>query len=84
MTRIFHRSENTPLHRSALWTGTVTTALSLVLIMFPAGQQTAFAQDATYSADEVSRHFKQLKTRSLKPAGTTRALCIGTRDECNA
>jgi OmpA-OmpF porin, OOP family len=44
---------------------------------------TAFAQDATYSADDVSRHFKQLKTRSLKPTGTTRALCIGTRDECD-
>lgn len=43
----------------------------------------AFAQDATYSADEVSKHFKQLKTRSLKPTGATRALCIGTRDECN-
>ncbi|WP_068417183.1 OmpA family protein [Labrenzia sp. OB1] len=41
------------------------------------------AQDATYSADDVTRHFKQLKTRSLKPAGTSRALCIGTRDECN-
>ena len=43
----------------------------------------ACAGDATYSADEVSKHFKQLKTRSLKPAGGTRALCIGTRDECN-
>jgi len=43
----------------------------------------ASAQDATYSADEVTKHFKQLKTRSLKAAGTTRALCIGTRDECN-
>lgn len=44
---------------------------------------TALAEDATYSADEVSKHFKQLKTRSLKPTGATRALCIGTRDECN-
>lgn len=44
----------------------------------------AIAQEATYSAEEVTRHFKQLKTRSFKPAGTTRALCIGTRDECNA
>jgi len=43
----------------------------------------AFAQDPTYSAEEVTKHFKQLKTRSLKAAGTTRALCIGTRDECN-
>lgn len=43
----------------------------------------AAAQDPTYSADEVTRHFKQLKTRSLKPTGATRALCIGTRDECN-
>ncbi|MEP3302255.1 MAG: OmpA family protein [Roseibium sp.] len=43
----------------------------------------AAAQDPTYSADEVTRHFKQLKTRSLKPTGRTRALCIGTRDECN-
>ena len=72
------------MHRSALWTGTVTTALTLALVAFPAGMDTAFAQDATYSADEVSKHFKQLKTRSLKPTGTTRALCIGTRDECNA
>ncbi|GAB4512876.1 MAG: OmpA family protein [Roseibium sp.] len=45
--------------------------------------QPASAQDATYSADEVTRHFKQLKTRSLQPTGKTRALCIGTRDECN-
>ncbi|MCK7612025.1 OmpA family protein [Roseibium sediminicola] len=43
----------------------------------------ASAQDPTYSADEVTKHFKQLKTRSLKATGTTRALCIGTRDECN-
>ncbi|MES0882287.1 OmpA family protein [Roseibium sp. SCP14] len=84
MTRIFHRSEKTCSRRSALWTGTVTTALSLALVAFPTGLNTAIAQDATYSADEVSKHFKQLKTRSLKPAGTTRALCIGTRDECNA
>ena len=47
------------------------------------GSGTASAQDATYSAEEVSKHFKQLKTRSLKPTGNTRALCIGTRDECN-
>ncbi|MCV0426079.1 MAG: OmpA family protein [Roseibium sp.] len=59
------------------------TALALVLGTPVATTQSALAQDATYSADEVSRHFKQLKTRSLKPSGTTRALCIGTRDECN-
>ena len=57
--------------------------LGLFIIAPAVTTQSAHAQDATYSADEVSRHFKQLKTRSLKPAGTTRALCIGTRDECN-
>ncbi len=43
----------------------------------------AAAQDANFSADDVTRHFKQLKTRSLKPTSATRGLCIGTRDECN-
>ncbi|MBN9670375.1 OmpA family protein [Roseibium aggregatum] len=58
-------------------------AVTAVLGGFSAGYDSAAAQDPTYSADEVTRHFKQLKTRSLKPTGTTRALCIGTRDECN-
>ncbi|WP_420332165.1 OmpA family protein [Roseibium sp.] len=59
------------------------TLLSLTIAGTAIVPGTAFAQDATYSADEVSKHFKQLKTRSLKPTGATRALCIGTRDECN-
>jgi len=58
-------------------------AFSLVFAGPNFGTGTASAQDATYSAEEVSQHFKQLKTRSLKPTGQTRALCIGTRDECN-
>ncbi|MCX2722933.1 OmpA family protein [Roseibium salinum] len=61
----------------------MAAALSLSLTGISAGYQAASAQDATYSADEVSKHFKQLKTRSLKTTGATRALCIGTRDECN-
>lgn len=59
------------------------TLLSLTVAATGFASGTALAQDATYSADEVSKHFKQLKTRSLKPTGATRALCIGTRDECN-
>ncbi|POF29259.1 OmpA family protein [Roseibium marinum] len=59
----------------------LAAALSFALTGLAAGY--ASAQDATYSADDVTRHFKQLKTRSLKPTGGTRALCIGTRDECN-
>ncbi len=58
-------------------------ALSVSLVGLSGAYQAAFAQDTTYSAEEVSKHFKQLKTRSLAPAGTSRALCIGTRDECN-
>ncbi|QFT32452.1 OmpA family protein [Roseibium porphyridii] len=57
--------------------------LALAIITLPGGFEPAAAQDPTYSAEEVSKHFKQLKTRSLKPTGATRALCIGTRDECN-
>lgn len=57
-------------------------AAALVMALGTAPE--AIAQDATYSANDVKQHFKQLKTRSLKPAGKTRALCIGTRDECNA
>ncbi|WP_165814601.1 OmpA family protein [Labrenzia sp. 011] len=59
----------------------LAAALSCTITGLAAGY--AAAQDATYSADDVTRHFKQLKTRSLKPTGTSRALCIGTRDECN-
>lgn len=59
------------------------TALSVALAGLAGAPATVAAQDATYSADEVTRHFKQLKTRSLKATGSTRALCIGTRDECN-
>lgn len=59
----------------------LAAALSFALTGLASGS--ASAQDATYSADDVTRHFKQLKTRSLKPVGTSRALCIGTRDECN-
>jgi len=61
----------------------LAAAFSIVIAGSGLGAGIAFAQDATYSADEVSQHFKQLKTRSLKPSGATRALCIGTRDECN-
>ncbi|WP_420337474.1 OmpA family protein [Roseibium sp.] len=66
-------------------------ATALVMALGTAPE--AIAQDATYSANDVKQHFKELKTRSLKPAGKTRslkpagktrALCIGTRDECNA
>lgn len=60
----------------------LAAATSLAISGLAAGYQPAAAQDANFSADEVTRHFKQLKTRSLKPTGTTRALCIGTRDEC--
>lgn len=45
----------------------------------------AMAQDATYSASDVVKHFGAAKTRSLQvepAAPRTRALCIGTRDEC--
>ncbi|WP_247653671.1 OmpA family protein [Labrenzia sp. PHM005] len=59
----------------------MATAAALALTLATATP--AAAQDATYSADDVKQHFKQLKTRSLKPAGKSRALCIGTRDECN-
>ncbi|MET1415353.1 OmpA family protein [Roseibium sp. HPY-6] len=62
---------------------TMSTALALAVSMSALAPGSAVAQDATFSADEVSKHFKQLKTRSLKPTGATRALCIGTRDECN-
>jgi OOP family OmpA-OmpF porin len=60
-----------------------TTVAALVIGGVFGTVQPVAAQDATYSADDVTRHFKQLKTRSLKPTGRTRALCIGTRDECN-
>lgn len=71
-------SEQKPCRRLML-----ATALTVALGGLVAGTLPVAAQDATYSADEVTKHFKQLKTRSLKPTGTTRALCIGTRDECN-
>lgn len=64
-------------------TALAAAVLAATLALPAAGTSLALAQDATYSAEEVSRHFKQLKTRSLKPTGKTRALCIGTRDECN-
>jgi outer membrane protein OmpA-like peptidoglycan-associated protein len=65
--------------RSAL----INTATALALALSLTAASSASAQDATYSASDVKQHFKKLKTRSLKPAGRTRALCIGTRDECN-
>lgn len=65
--------------RYALVCSAAATGLSLSLV----SAAPAVAQDATYSADDVKQHFKELKTRSLKPAVRTRALCIGTRDECN-
>ncbi|GAA0781687.1 OmpA family protein [Roseibium denhamense] len=58
-------------------------AASIAATMAVASPEPVLAQDTTYSADDVTRHFKQLKTRSLKPTGQTRALCIGTRDECS-
>jgi len=61
----------------------LVTAISVALGGLAGTTIPAAAQDATYSAEEVTKHFKQLKTRSLKATGTTRALCIGTRDECN-
>ena len=70
---------NRTVLRSAVFAAAISVALaSLVSVTTPAA-----AQDPTYSADEVKQHFKQLKTRSLKATGATRALCIGTRDECN-
>ncbi len=69
--------------RTGLRRALLAASVSLAIALPALGTAPAFAQDATYSADEVSKHFKQLKTRSLKPAGGTRALCIGTRDECN-
>ncbi|WP_162530115.1 OmpA family protein [Stappia sp. BW2] len=72
-----------PAVRSGLRRSLLAASISLATALPIVGSAPAFAQDATYSADEVSKHFKQLKTRSLKPAGGTRALCIGTRDECN-
>ncbi|WP_428649237.1 OmpA family protein [Roseibium sp.] len=59
------------------------TVLSLSLVGLSGALSSASAQDPTYSAEDVSKHFKKLKTRSLAPSGTSRALCIGTRDECN-
>lgn len=73
---------NTPA-RITLRRVLLATVLAASASAFAAAPLPASAQDATYSADEVTKHFKQLKTRSLAPAGTTRALCIGTRDECN-
>lgn len=75
-------------HRQSAVDRKTRRALSAAVAMLVIGSvfgtaQPAAAQDATYSADDVTRHFKQLKTRSLKPTGRTRALCIGTRDECN-
>lgn len=77
-TKTRHHANRTVL-RSAVFAAVLSVALAgLVSFSSPAA-----AQDATYSADEVKQHFKQLKTRSLKATGSTRALCIGTRDECN-
>lgn len=69
--------------RAALKRSVLATALALTIGGIAAGQTSAWAQDADISAEDVSKHFKQLKTRSLAPTGATRALCIGTRDECN-
>lgn len=83
MTRIFAKSEpRRPAGKNGCHVVFATAAALLIGVAFSPVQPVA-AQDATYSADEVTRHFKQLKTRSLKPTGRTRALCIGTRDECN-
>lgn len=83
MSNINRSSSRKNSSRSSAGRFFMPVAFSLVIAGLVALPQTALAQDATYSADDVSRHFKQLKTRSLKPTGTTRALCIGTRDECN-
>ncbi|CTQ53897.1 Outer membrane porin F precursor [Roseibium album] len=83
MSNIIHSSSRKISWHTNAGRFLVPVALSLAVAGFATMPQTAVAQDATYSADEVSRHFKQLKTRSLKPTGTTRALCIGTRDECD-
>ena len=64
--------------RTGLRRALLAASVSLAIALPALGTAPAFAQDATYSADEVSKHFKQLKTRSLKPAGGTRALCIGS------
>jgi outer membrane protein OmpA-like peptidoglycan-associated protein len=72
-----------PAVRFGLRRSLMAASISLATISPLVASAPASAQDATYSADEVSKHFKQLKTRSLKPTGGTRALCIGTRDECN-
>jgi len=70
---------NRTVLRAALFAAAVSVTFAGVLTTtLPAS-----AQDSTYSAEEVKQHFKQLKTRSLKATGSTRALCIGTRDECN-
>ncbi|WP_298820730.1 OmpA family protein [uncultured Roseibium sp.] len=83
MTQKSNQSLNHALLSGGLRHSLCAGVLALALIPLPGGIQPAVAQDATYSAEEVSKHFKQLKTRSLKPTGATRALCIGTRDECN-
>lgn len=80
--KLFH-SDRPTTARAKLRRAMLAGSVAFSIVAAPAWVGTANAQDATYSADEVSKHFKQLKTRSLKPAGGTRALCIGTRDECN-
>ncbi|MHA7772601.1 OmpA family protein [Roseibium sp. M-1] len=83
MTLYISHSDRSRTAQNAFRRTLLATSVALAVLAGPAFVGTATAQDATFSADEVSKHFKQLKTRSLKPAGGTRALCIGTRDECN-
>jgi len=70
-------------HASGFCQALARSAPALALALAFSWTSPTAAQDPTYSASDVKQHFKQLKTRSLKPAGNTRALCIGTRDECN-
>ncbi|TYC50441.1 OmpA family protein [Rhodobacterales bacterium] len=70
------------------WGGTIgrtvlAVAFAATFTGLSAGRSPVMAQDTGITAEDVSKHFKQLKTRSLQPTGKTRALCIGTRDECN-
>lgn len=83
MTLNFDSKSRCRANRTAFRCAVFAAAVSVALAGLVSATVPASAQDATYSADEVKQHFKQLKTRSLKATGSTRALCIGTRDECN-
>ncbi|MBO6891418.1 MAG: OmpA family protein [Roseibium sp.] len=83
MSLIIRTSSRTKSRHMSIDKLMLTSVFALVLAGFVVSPGSAVAQDPTYSAEDVSKHFKQLKTRSLKPTGTSRALCIGTRDECN-